>query len=242
MEQLNFNAEIADEILNYYIENKIGQSEKCLECRVFASKKGQPIENGPIPFFHIGKDFNNSEKRVLFLGIVAYGWEGELMNTFFNVDPQVRFKNKELVTSLIEDRVDDLFFHKQKFKPEKKMSYFSYLKFTTKILFGDDGYSKIAISNLLKCNSGSIRSNGYAQKSFDYCIRPEHVGNLIKEIEIIKPTHVVIMSGNNRIFNRYIGLIERMGVKTFMIAHPSSSKSGKMNAWAKAVQDFVMID
>jgi hypothetical protein len=164
------------------------------------------------------------------------------MNTFFNVDSQVRFKNKNLVISLIENRVDDLFFHKQKFKSEKKMTYFSFLRYTTKILFGDDGYSKIAISNLLKCNSGSIRSNDYAQKSFDYCIRSEHVGNLIKEIEIIKPTHVVVMSINHRIFHRYIGLINKMGVKTFMIAHPSSSKSGTMAAWAKAVQDFVMID
>lgn len=241
MNVLNYDIETSNEIIDYYINNNVGYSEICLQCRAYAKKKGTNIKNGPMPFFHIGKNFNDGNIRPLFIGIVAYGWEGELGNTFFNSTQDERRNNKQHVIHSIEDRIDDLFFHKRKFHAdEHRMRFFSYLRSATHDIFGTEGYSKIALTNLLKCNNGAVRSKDYPLRCFDYCIRSNFAGNLMKDIEILNPSHVILLTKNHNRYYRYLKLIEAKGIKTITIAHPSSNKAGTIDNWSAEIKSFLL--
>jgi len=240
MQKLNNDAVISNALLDHYIDNNVGYSEICKSCRLHAAKKISNFENGPVPFFHVGENFKNQKIRPLFLGIVAYGWEGELGSIFFNASKEIRLKNKSNVIYAIEDRIDDLFFSKRKYhNNEKRMIFFSYLKDAVELVFGDNAYSKIALTNLLKCNNNDVRSSGYPQKCFDYCIRNKFTGNLMRDVEIINPTHVILMSKNHNRFYRYIRLIEEKRIKSLTIAHPSSNKSGTKKQWSDTIREFL---
>ncbi len=170
----------------------------------------------------------------MFLGTVAYGWEGELNDIFFKADKQTRQKNKLKIIEDVDTRIEQLFFGRK-----ERMTYFTYLRESSNFIFDNDGYSKIAISNLLKCNSGEVRNN-YPQKVFDYCIKSDFTGNLLSDLELLTPTHIVLMSSDYRKYGRYIEVIKGMGIKTIMLPHPSSSVKGSgLQNWKQKIKDFV---
>lgn len=241
MNNLNCDTKTFGEIIDFYIKNNVGHSEVCLKCRAYAKSKGTYLVNGPIPAFHVGKNFNQGELRPLFIGIVAYGWEGELSNTFFNCNQDERQVNKQLVIQSIEERIDDLFFHKRQFNSgEHRMRFFTYLRSAVHDVFGPDGYSKIALTNLLKCNNSAVRSDGYPQRCFDYCIRAANAGNLMNDIKLLRPSHVILLSKNHNRYKRYLNLIEEQGIKVKSIAHPSSSKCGSVTNWSAEIKSFLL--
>ena len=234
MEEKNYDLELSVKVYDYYINNEIGHNELCEKCKNLSESKGHLLINGPIPIFHIGKDFQKSKTKLLFLGTVAYGWEEELNDKFFKADKQSRQKNKLEIIDVVETGIEEWFFGRK-----GKMSFFTYIRESSNLIFDNNGYSKIAISNLLKCNSGAVR-NHYPQKAFDYCINSDLTGNLISDLEILTPTHIVLLSSDYRKYGRYIEIIKEMGIKTIMLPHPSSSiKGNSLQSWKQQVKDFV---
>jgi len=233
MTEKNYDLELSSKVYDYYINNEVGHNDSCKKCKAFSEQKGHPLHNGPIPIFHIGKEYQNSKVKLLFLGTVAYGWEGELNDLFFTANKQARENKKLEIIDIVERRIEELFFARK-----ERMKLFTYLRESSNLLFDDNGYSKIAISNLLKCNSGAIR-NHYPQRVFDYCIKSDFAGNLISDLELLKPTHIVLMSSDYRKYGRYIEIIKGMGIKTIMLPHPSSSvKGSSLQNWKQHIKDF----
>ena len=234
MKEKNYDLELSVKVYDYYINNEIGHNELCKKCKNLSETKGHLLINGPIPIFHIGKEYQKSKTKLLFLGTVAYGWEGELNDRFFKADKQARQKNKSETIDVVETRIEELFFARR-----ERMSLFTYLRESSNFIFDNDGYSKIAISNLLKCNSGAVR-NHYPQKVFDYCIKSDFTGNLISDLELLTPTHIVLLSSDYRKYGRYIEILKGMGIKTIMLPHPSSSvKGSSLQNWKQKIKDFI---
>ncbi len=234
MKEKNYDLELSVKVYDYYINNEIGHNELCKKCKSLSEKKGDFLINGPIPIFHIGKEYQKSETKLLFLGTVAYGWEGELNDNFFKADKQARQKNKSEIIDLVETRIEELFFARR-----ERMPFFTYLRESSNLVFDNNGYSKIAITNLLKCNSGAVR-NHYPQKVFDYCIKSDLTGNLMSDLDLLTPTHIVLLSSDCRKYGRYIEIIKGMGIKTIMLPHPSSSvKGSSLQNWKQQIKDFV---
>ena len=235
MKEKNYDEGLTSKVFDYYIKNNVGQNENCKNCRELSKRKGHHLINGPIPVFHIGKEYSISRIRLLFLGTVAYGWgKGELQDLFFDVNEEIRATNKLETIEFIEDRIEKLFF-----ALGNRMKFFTYLRESSINAFGDEAYSKIAISNLLKCNSGEKR-NHYLQKVFDFCVRPEYGGYLMKDIELLDPTHIVILSSSWK-FCRYSNLLKEQNINVLCLPHPSQSriKGNNINIWKTKIKEFV---
>ncbi len=234
MEEKNYDLGLSLKVYDYYINSEIGHAKLCKKCKNLSETKGHSSINGPIPIFHIGKEYQKSKIKLLFLGSVAYGWDEVLNNRFFKADKQTRLKNKSEIIDIVEKGIEKLFF-----ADKKRMPYFTYMRESSNFIFDNDGYSKIAISNLLKCNSGAVR-NHYPQKVFDYCIKSDFTGNLISDLELLTPTHIVLSSSDYRKYGRYIKIIKGMGIKTIMLPHPSSSvKGNSLQNWKQKIKDFI---
>jgi hypothetical protein len=206
----------------------------CKECKAYNEKRGRVLKNGPIPIFHIGDQYQKSEIRVLFLGTVAYGWD-EKEPYIFIEDKVTRENNVEKTIEDIESRISVLF-------SERKMKFFTYIEDCLKgnKNFGINSLNKIALSNLIKCNMGSDKvRNNHLQKNYDFCIREEYTGNLLSDIQILNPTHVIILSRNTNKFWRYKQLIENDSRKVLFVHHPSSSTKGGKTKFIKDVNDFL---
>jgi hypothetical protein len=71
-QEIKFDFNLSKDVYSAYIDSEMGYNKNCKACKKYAAKKGRNIINGPIPIFHIGKDYsNNSNKRILCLGTVA---------------------------------------------------------------------------------------------------------------------------------------------------------------------------
>jgi len=235
MKKLNYDLELSKKLYNHYIDNEIGYSDVCKRCKSYNESRGRILKNGPIPIFHIGDLFKNSEIRILFLGTVAYGWEGEIPNMF--VDNKVkRSENIETTIETIENRILQLFH-------ERKMRFFSYIQDTLEInkIFEKDTVRKIAVSNLIKCNMGqdAIRNN-HLQKNYDFCIRHEYTGNLLSDVKILDPTHIIVLSTDTRKFLRYGKIFVDQGRKVLFVHHPSSSTNGGKSRFINEVNKFII--
>jgi hypothetical protein len=108
MSKLNYDLELSKKLYNHYIENEIGYNDVCKRCKSYNESKGRIIKNGPVPIFHIGDLFKESEIRILFLGTVASGWEGEIPNMFAE-NKKKRKENIETTIETIENRILQLF-------------------------------------------------------------------------------------------------------------------------------------
>ena len=209
---MSCNRETLKKIYQMYSDKQIGENDFCIKCKEIASKKNHKLTNGPVPIYHVGNKFEESPKRLLFIGYVAYGWR-DIMDLGGNVCEN------------IEKRVEDLFFHKQGIGKEKDGRFWSYMREAVKELFGDsrEGYRRIAISNFVRCNNGNIRDN-ILQKTADYCCSKQYNGFIHKEIEILQPTHLVILGNNNKYIRHLNKTFEKFKIK--ILNHPSASVKG----------------
>jgi hypothetical protein len=174
----------------------------------------------------------------LFLGTVAYGWE-ELHNMYAE-SKDIRAKNVDSTICSIEDWILHLF-------EERKMRFFTYIEDSVKIneLFGENALRMIAVSNLIKCNMGKdpngkdkVRNN-HLQKNYDFCIREQYTGNLLSDVKVLDPTHIIILSSNTNKFLRYGNILKDQGRKVEFIHHPSSSTKGGKELFIRRVNNFI---
>lgn len=237
MENRTYDLELSKKLYKHYIENEIGYNKTCQYCKTYNEQRGRVLKNGPIPVFHIGDLFSQTEIRLLILGTVAYGWENELPNLFVE-DKDVRNKHLESTIEYIENRISQLF-------EERKMKFFTYISdsLSQNEKFSDKAIRKIAISNLIKCNMGSDQiRNHHLQKNYDFCIREEYTGNLISDVNILDPTHIIILSSNRNKFWRYGKLFMDQDRKVEFIHHPSSSTAGGKKKFIEDVNNFLNSD
>ena len=228
MKENYYDLELSKKVYDHYIENEIGYNKTCTNCKNHALKYGRNLVNGPIPLFHLGANYEKSSIRILFLGIVAYGWNDKIRDTFFIGDKELRKNNLFETIDTIEKRVEEL----------RDFSIFKFTKKCSDKIFDNNGIRNIAISNLLKCNTGET-NNKNLQKTFDYCVNKEYTGNLHYDLDLLKPTHVVILSYNQR-FWKYEKQIKNRGIKTMKVPHPSSRNiKGSLDYWADEVNSFV---
>jgi len=236
MKKLNYDLELSKELYAHYIDNEIGYNEICKRCKSYSESKGRILKNGPIPIFHIGDMYKESKVRLLFLGTVAYGWEG--LHNMFVENKDIRTKNLEETIYAIEDWVLHLF-------QEQEMRFFSFIKESVEKneLFGSDALRMIAVSNLIKCNMGSDKiRNSHLQKNYDFCIKEEYTGNLLSDVKVLDPTHIIILSKNTTKFWRYGKIFIDQGRKVTFVHHPSSSTIGGKEKFISDVNDFIKND
>jgi hypothetical protein len=167
----------------------------------------------------------------MFVGTVAYDWS-EIKDWFWTDDKTLRRKNAVETIKWIEDRIEQFIFNKN--PGDKKRRLFTFIRESSNAIHGEEGFNKIAISNLAHCNEGNIE-NYLPQKVFDYCVRNSHTKYLLKEVEILNPTHVVLFSTSGK-YTRYLPNVEEMGVKTMCFKHPSRAN---LNAFIEKLKNFV---
>ncbi len=213
---MNYDNALLGKIYDMYFSNRIGQNNLCVECKEYAERKWFPLTNGPVPIFHVGKDFSKYEKKLLIVGKVAYGWDDytDLWNDCFsgNIESIEYLKNK------IENRVKELFYEEDS---ESKTVYFSFLKKSLTEIYGsvDEAYNRVAITNLVHCNDGDV--NDYLrQKVRDYCVSKNANGFIHKEIDILKPSHIIVLT--KTIQGKYERYLKNEVLNLKFIEHPSS--------------------
>lgn len=161
-----------------YDKTKIGSNEKCDLCK----KIGKDKLAGPISFFHIGSNFGNDTYKIVFVG----------KNTFYNKEDFEKEKKKGNVADVTETGR-----HSIKGEGENCINspYWYYLRDIIVNLYNniDKGIKKVAITNLIKCNTGGPRD-----------ITPEEIrrncinfGVFENEIKILKPTHIIFFTGRD---------------------------------------------
>ncbi|MDP2237469.1 MAG: hypothetical protein Q8J88_13640 [Bacteroidales bacterium] len=235
MEKVFYDLELSKKLYAHYIENEIGYSSVCQRCKSYSASKGRILKNGPIPVFHIGDQFSESPVRILFLGTVAYGWENEIPNVFIE-DKDVRNNFLESTIDYIENRIQYIF-------EKENKRFFSFIKKCIEEIdvLGSEPLRKIALSNLIKCNIGndSVR-NKHLQKNYDFCIREQFTGNLVSDVNVLNPTHIIILSSNTHKFWRYGKIFMDQGRKVQFVHHPSSSTTGGNELFIKTVKEFLI--
>jgi hypothetical protein len=199
-----------------YQDTLMGKNEICQKCKSTSESKGRPLINGPLPIYHVGKNFDKIEKRLLLVGALAYGWDKEI-------------KEAESLKSSEEDRF--IKYHEvlhKRFREiwnNEESRYFKIIKKCCDRIFGNEenAFNNIAITNLVRCNTGSIRDLNF-QNSRWSCISLNQNGFLAKEIEILKPTHVAIFSTQNKYtktFKDYYEKYPKEVVEIWEFEHPS---------------------
>lgn len=225
---MNYDNKLLEKIYKMYAANLIGKNEKCTECKEYAKRKWLPLTNGPIPIFHVGKDFQKHDKKLLIVGKVAYGWDdySDIWSKIFlgNYDKQSYLKN------IIEERVEELFY-------KRITVYFSFLNQSLTEIYGntDEAFNRISITNFVHCNDGNV--NDYLrQKNRYYCASKEANGFIHKEIEILNPTHILVLT--NSIQGKYERYIKGEKLNLKFIEHPSS-RGRTISGFTKDIKNFI---
>lgn len=175
---------LIDEIYEMYRSVALGSSQACNAC-----KPEWPLHNldriGPVPIYHVGKEFNNG---ILFVGSVGVGWE--------NVGRDLDYSNAsptqlDGIKTIINESNDYLFFD-----DHMGRGIYSFVHTFCEAYFKDaaKGFDRIAISNLLRCNHGGTEGK-YPASILAQCA---NVKNLFfptfREIGILKPKVIIDMS------------------------------------------------
>jgi len=183
----NFDKEILDKIYQMYIDVKIGYNKICVQC-----KNGIEFKNGPIPIFHIGNKYRSNRKRIVFIGLVAFGWNDIIINQD-KTWKEIFNNNKVTIdkTQLdIENRIRKLYFMEH-----DEVKYLKYIKAACTEIFGsvENGFDNIAITNFVHCNLGEVRDK-LPQFVRNYCANYNQAGFIHKELEILDPTHIIVLT------------------------------------------------
>lgn len=204
----NFDKEVLDKIYQMYIDEKFGYNEICMQC-----KKKVDLENGPVPIFHVGEKYRGSEKRIVFIGMVAYGWNS--ISEIFDHN-QIGIDKTQ---SYIENRIRELYFGEKEYS-----RYYSFINEVCTEIFGgtQNGFDHIAITNFVHCNTGEVKDT-LPQSVRNYCAQykeGEPAGFIHKELEILDPTHIVVMSTDYK-YTRFTDDFAST-IKYLEVIHPSA--------------------
>lgn len=154
-----------DYVLNN-LENKIVEIYKNInlgknEICVKCKNKNNKLNN-PVGMWLIGANWEKNKTKVLFVGKNARGdGDNDIKNTF------------------LETR-DWLF--------NSGFAFWSYTKEISKRIFNDKSCENISVTNMVKCND-SLTKDTTTEYMKNFCINELKI--IRKEIEIIKPTHIV---------------------------------------------------
>lgn len=152
-----------------YLKLGIGNTEFCNRCR--KESGNEQFLSHPLPYWHIGKNFQEDDERILLIGKVARGNPGEL-----------------LTEGLIDgtDVADNLY-------KDKSWQFWSYLRGILEDLYGnaDVGWDHIALTNIVKCNN-SFTTDNTTELMKNACLS----GNQFvwKEIEFLRPKSIVFFT------------------------------------------------
>jgi hypothetical protein len=230
---------LTDLVYSQYISKQIGKNNNCIECRIcFEKLNKRKLKNGPVPIYHIGNRFDQLDKRVLFLGLVAYGWadiyqDFKMWDDIFNKNEQAIKETQEKMSI----RIRDLYFT----STARDSSFFYWLRRLTKGIYGNTeiAYDSIAISNFVKCNDASIRSP-FKEETMSFCTSKENGGYIIDEINTINPTHIVVLSTQYEYYNSIKHLISEKGIRIKNFYHPSYPTD--KDKWISKIIDFIKSD
>lgn len=184
---MNYDKKIVDKIYEMYYQEKIGHNSICLSCRSVAKVKHKELKQGPVPIFHVGKNYSDSDVKLVLIGRVAYGWNDIVKDmweqTFINNNNQI-----DAIKEAVERRVEELFF-----RPKNRI--FIYLNYALSKAFGSSemAFDNIALTNYVHCNNDS-KKDTLPQNTRNLCINNELNGFIFKELEILKPTHVISLT------------------------------------------------
>lgn len=217
---MNYNNDLLNKVYEMYSNMRFGYNEICLNCKNSAIKKNKELIQGPVPIFHIGENFGKQDKSLLFVGLVAYGWNSIIADHKLIWEKQ---SNDLIITDKIqksvEDRFEDLYFNKQGYyKNEKPVKFINFIKAASSEIFGNDrtGYDNIAITNFVKCNTEEVNDN-LPQQIRNFCCNINQNAFNLKEIEILKPTHIVVLT---RVW-KYTRFIHNLDYNIIQLDHPS---------------------
>ena len=226
--------ELINNIYDMYVQNGFGTNDICLKCRKLAKSKGKELINGPVPLFHVGKDFKHNNVRLLIVGMVAYGWSDIIPNaeqqwsTINKGDRQL----KNNLMSKISERYKYIFFN-------ENHRIIKYLRVALTNIYGniDDAFDNVAITNYVHCNNSKGETKDTIPQSIrGFCANISQNGFIHKEIEVLKPTHVLSITKQWK-YNRFL-YHNHDNFKFLSIAHPSSR--GRSNAsFEKDIRNFI---
>ena len=167
---------LENEIVKMYNKISLGNKEKnkdCCECK----NKNNKLNN-PVGMWCVGKNWEKNKIKILFVGKNAVGdGQDDIKSSYF--DPEVM-------------KIDE----KEKRFFSCKYKFWNYTKEISKQIFGDESCENIAVTNMVKCNDAAKTStykDTTKKETKEYCINKLNV--IRKEIEIIKPTHIVFYTG-----------------------------------------------
>ncbi len=231
---MNYDKYLLDHIFDMYRSQKFGYNELCLKCKGHSRNKGYPLTFGPVPIFHVGKNYSKQAQKILIVGKVAYGW-GDIFPDFHNVWHNFFDNNGnhiELIQDKVEGTIEKLFFNQAE---NKNTKYFTFLRYAFKEIMGNakDAFDAISISNVVHCNDGNTKDL-LRQKVRDYCGSKIKNGFIHKEIEILRPTHILLLTTDDK-YKRYFDGLE-MNYKC--ITHPSAPGRSK-ESFKKDIENFI---
>jgi hypothetical protein len=213
---MKYHKEILEDIYNMYHNERIGYNARCSDCKLGLSNKNKKIVQGPVPIFHVGENYLNNDFRLVLIGKVAYGWADEVNllweKTFLNEENKI-----DDIKNIVENRVQELFY-------QGITKYFKNLRDSLTSIFGniDVAFDNIAITNYVHCNNGSVADN-ISQKTINYCANKNQNGFIHKELEILKPSHVISLTPDWK-YTRYMQNIEWNYKEIYHPSKPGRSK------------------
>lgn len=164
-----------EELFKLYTEIKLGQNEICQSCIA-----NEDYLTRPLSYYYAGKEFNNLNDTVLFVGKTAIGGDDfPLTNSLFS--DATNFG--ELSLDLKEEYAT-------------RRAFYSYTNEIVKRYYGsyEIGKKFVALTNIIKCNSTSTQDEtSYNVKA--HCI--DKLGIIWKEIEILKPKRVIFYTARH---------------------------------------------
>jgi uracil-DNA glycosylase len=179
--------------------DKSAKNHGCEECSRYFANKPQDVdplvnESRPTSFFVVGSDFRSEKNyRVMFVGkTVQDGWgkSGDDPVDNYSGFIDARFGGKKLwntasrkspIWECITEVCSNIWENANK----------------------DELWRKIAVTNLVKCSNSPSRDNT-TQEMKKNCINV--AGYLKQEVEIIKPTHLVLFTGLH--YDEYIKILK----------------------------------
>lgn len=156
------SGDLFNEILMRYGELEIPYSEVCRTCRIKNAK--DCFFSKPLSIWHIGENFIQEEKNVLFVGKVARGnpWDD---------------RNNDIIDG--RACAEDLL-------KQDKWPFWAYTHEIAKKVYGSDNnpWESIALTNMMKCNNSETtdKTTTHMKKS---CL--DELGVIWSEIEVLQP-------------------------------------------------------
>ena len=158
---------IEQKLLSLYDEIGLGLCKICKKCKA----ENPNLYSRAVGCWFVGNAYGEHKKRILFMGKNARGL------------PAKAYEENQNEKGFLDE-----FRYTRDGLWNVSWSYWGYTRAICKELFGSLGMEAVAFTNMVKCN-GSDTVDTTTESMKEYCIKD--LGVVRKEIEIIKPTHII---------------------------------------------------